>query len=182
MLAQSRHPVGKTEKETEIMTENAKRPLAEIIGELLAKSTKQKPGPKAPTTRPSSAPAPTEREMRIQRILSQRWRNEQLILLVTRTRCECGELYTAPHPRMFIRRFHPQFGVHLEPLMVRPHSPMIAASPPIVEYIDENASICHRCLPSRQETAKNEAKQTVFDFTDCIIQNLPHLYEGEIPQ
>lgn len=161
--------------------ETGKKPLADIIRELLAAKAQEKPKAK-PVAKPprngSTPPAanqPTEREIRISRLISAKWREEKLILLVTRSRCECGELYTSPAPRMFIRRFHPQFGIHLEPLVVRPRSPLLAISPPEIEYVDEEISICHRCLPQRTDAAIAEVRQIQFDFSETVFANLPFM-------
>ena len=136
------------------------------LGAFIASAIKKQPkgkGAKAPR------PKASEREIRLKRTYDSRWADEALVLIVNRVLClSCGEQHTAPVPRLFLRRYHPKWGIHEMALEVAPQAPMLS-SPPRVEYHDDTCPVCHLCLTPE---INGRSKQLPFDFKDALLDPL----------
>jgi hypothetical protein len=110
-------------------------------------------------------PAKVERDIRFARLSSSRWKDEAIVLLVTESRCACGANFEHPHPNLFVRRFHPVWGVHFEALGIKP----IATTMPYkVERHISRIPHCHRCLTASD--VKAIQAQMVLPLSNNVLQ------------
>lgn len=91
----------------------------------------------------AKAQEPTPREVRLARMADSRWTDESIVQLVTESRCACGANYEHPHAGLFIRRYHPIWGVHFEHLAYRP---IVTSMTYRIDRHIRDISHCHRCL------------------------------------
>ncbi len=134
------------------------------LGAFIASALKTKgKGAKAP------GPKASDRERRLRRVYDSRWADEALVLIISRITClGCGTVHTAPVPRLFLRRYHPKYGIHEMALEVAPKTPMLS-TPPRVEYHDDDCPVCHLCI---SPAINGRSRQICFDFSAALLDPL----------
>lgn len=80
---------------------------------------------------------------RQQRLESSRWVSEALVMVVSEGHCACGVHYEYPHQRLFVKRYHPLYGIHMEALGVRP---VVTSLPFHVERDVHSLEACPKCF------------------------------------
>jgi len=109
--------------------------------------------------------AQSERQERLYRVNDSKWVNEAYVMLVTDTHCKCDNTWTSPAPHVFLQRYHPKHGKHLEAICVRPS---VSGIPFEIETRHIECEVCPSCFV---RDCDEPAQQTCFDFTNIYYLN-----------
>lgn len=119
--------------------------LDALIASLVKDSKRQRyEKKKAELAKVIATPVVTPKQERLARLEDPRWRDESLVLIVVESVCQCGARYEAPHPNLFLRRYHPIWGLHwVEAVVFRP---LVTSKTYRVERQERRIAYCHKCL------------------------------------
>lgn len=100
---------------------------------------------------------------------SSRWTDEAIVLLRRHTTCACGSEFIAPSDNVFIRRFHPTYGLHFTPIPLRSWSAQWLLLPRHIETHEVSVAVCCNCF-ERHIPAVISQQQLIFDQenTECL--------------
>lgn len=85
-------------------------------------------------------------------LVSTRWHDESITLTIRELRCSCGAVHVSPCENVFIRRYHPQFGIHEVPIPLREWSPLWLLLPRRIERHEVPIAVCHLCFEPKRLT------------------------------
>lgn len=163
--------------------------LDTFIANILSKPSQKRGRPKntapksTPPSTPPSTPQLTPRQrihLQRQRTTSPRWRTEALILLHRQFTCtNCGHIDSTTEPHIFLRKWHPQYGLHYARLTHYEATITYHTFPRREETTRERVPFCWCCFIP-QETVTPNHQQLSFPLTEPP-QPLRSLSEDEIP-
>lgn len=87
---------------------------------------------------------------------SPRWKDEAIVLLRRHTTCTCGASFVAPSDNVFMRRFHPTYGVHFQAIPFHDWTPLHLFLPHHIETHEVRVAVCCECFPQRITSVLNQ--------------------------
>ena len=116
------------------------------------------------------------------KLLSSKWDDESIVLLINHVICNCGETYTSPHHTPFLKRTHKTYGTHLEAINYSLGRDAWVQLPKRMEHVYTTAHMCQACFkPEHLDFRVRQMEFTAWnrqDFPDPKLWDYSKPYEA----